>query len=128
MSRGRARIEQHARNHAHGGSDPAAIEWEDVGAGGGAAAGGWVLIDDILMTGTTASADFASIPGIYAHLALWIFARGSDSSGLVGVYLRFNGDSGNNYHWQLHAGTGLSGSANQGVGVAQAYAGDVSAN
>ena len=57
-----------------------------------------VLIQSTTLTSTQDGVTFTSIPQNFAHLRLIVNAKGAGTTYLYGhTYLRFNGDSGNNY-------------------------------
>ena len=59
----------------------------------------WRLIESQTLTIAAASVTFATIPGIYRSLVLKVQARSSRAAEADTVFLRFNGDAGNNYDW-----------------------------
>lgn len=64
------------------------------------------------------SVTFSSIPGTYRDLILVSNVSGSSGGG-IDVNLRFNGDSGGNYHRVNMSGSGSSTGASVSTGVAQ---------
>lgn len=58
------------------------------------------LIGSTRLSGSAASIAFSSIPQSYTHLQLWVSAQTTHTSA-ENILLRFNSDSGNNYHWQI---------------------------
>lgn len=76
-------------------------------AGASAAVPAFELISTQVLTGTTASISFASIPATYKHLQLRIVTRNDRSAGNVtGVRLRFNGVSTSSYSRHILQGFG----------------------
>jgi hypothetical protein len=69
--------------------------------GGGAAAGAYELIETQLLSTTTASLTFSSIPSTYKHLQLRATARSTYNATLGGFAYRFNGDTGSNYTYHI---------------------------
>lgn len=60
--------------------------------------GEWQLIDETVLTGTATSVTFSSIPGRYRTLKLLCQARTDRAVTAEGLFGRFNGDTGTNYH------------------------------
>lgn len=82
------------------------------------------LIMSLTIVSDTPAVIFNSIPATYTHLRIVAYGRTSDSSENNNIFLRFNGDSGNNYDYQrtavAKATTGFTGnfaqtSANCGI-------------
>jgi hypothetical protein len=69
--------------------------------GGGGAAGAYELIETQLLSTTTASLTFSSIPSTYKHLQLRATARSNFNATLGGFAYRFNGDTGSNYTYHI---------------------------
>lgn len=75
-------------------------------------------------SGGQATVTFSSIPSTYKHLQVRAICR-SDISGSgnnIGMYMRFNGDTGSNYNWHEIAANGSStpfayGQADSGMNV-----------
>lgn len=65
--------------------------------------------------GGTATVSFTSIPGTYKHLEIHYIAQ-SEASGAQALSMRFNGDTGNNYHWQYVLGNTTAASAATATG------------
>jgi len=61
-------------------------------------------------SGGASSITFSSIPSTYKHLQIRGIHRSSISSAgnNIGMYMRFNGDTGSNYYWHELAGNGAS--------------------
>jgi hypothetical protein len=82
-----------------------------------AAAGAYELISTTLLSSTTASVTFSSIPSTYKHLQVRIAARIATATGTNGVEfdLRLNSDSGANYasHRLYGDGTSVTSAQNQ---------------
>lgn len=58
---------------------------------------GWKPMKETVLTGTTASVSWTSIPQTYKHLMIIIDARSDPAVTYQNCYLRFNNDSGANY-------------------------------
>jgi hypothetical protein len=65
-----------------------------------------VRIANTTLGSDTASIDFSSIPGHYAHLMLEMFLRGDTAAASTSAMLRINGDTAGSYDFQ-----GVEGSA-----------------
>lgn len=75
------------------------------------------LIASTRLGAGAASIDFTSIPQTYKHLMLIISGQTTHTSA-TNVLLRFNGDSGANYHWVLIGGAGgAATSSNSALGT-----------
>lgn len=61
-----------------------------------------------VLSGSTNSVTFSSIPSTFTHLQLRVFARSAQSATTDTIYFRFNSDSGNNYSRHLLSGDGAS--------------------
>jgi hypothetical protein len=83
--------------------------------GGGAAATGFELIETQLISSTTSSLTFSSIPGTYKHLQVRTTGRTTDASDFGGVAYRFNGDTGSNYTYHILDGDGSSVTSSSGT-------------
>jgi hypothetical protein len=81
-------------------------------------------LGEFTLAANQAEIDFTNIPQTYTHLQLRIFTKGSASSGVAYVLMRFNSDSGNNYARHLIEGSG-SGTPSASAGSSQTslYAG-----
>jgi hypothetical protein len=89
----------------------------EISASGGGGGGGLTLIDEIVVSGSsTTSVMFSSIPNTYTHLQLVCSVRSSASVDQDALNGQFNGDTGNNYDFQVIYSNG--GSAPGGVGGA----------
>lgn len=66
-------------------------------AGGG---GDFTLISDSILA-SNGGFDFTSIPGTYKHLKIIVIARSVAVATTDNVHMRFNGDSGANYDYEL---------------------------
>lgn len=85
--------------------------WAAGGGGGGS--GAFVLISEVVTSGSQASVTFSSIPQTFRHLKLLINGRSSYNDNDVGIQMTFSGDSGTNYDWaQTFNGSGVN-NANQ---------------
>jgi hypothetical protein len=62
---------------------------------------GPVLISKQVLAGAVPTVTFSAIPQTYTHLQLWVVGRVSDVVGTSRFYIQFNGDTGNNYNWNL---------------------------
>jgi len=81
-------------------------------------AGAWAEIEDIQLDAPAASVSFAGIPAGYAmFLLLWHDVYG-DNILQKDLYLRFNGDSGNNYDFSLRP-FGTASDTNHALGYIQ---------
>lgn len=58
---------------------------------------GWVLIEDTILLLSAANIDFQNIPASYKNLAIYGSLRGTSIATSIGLGIRFNNDSGNNY-------------------------------
>jgi hypothetical protein len=77
--------------------------------GAGAAAGAYELIQSQVLSSTTTSVTFSSIPSTFRHLQIRISAKTAQAStGVDTVRLRLNGDSGSNYAIHGLSGNGSS--------------------
>jgi hypothetical protein len=72
------------------------------------------LIASTRLGAAAASIEFASIPQTYKHLMIFLSGQTSHTAA-TNVLVRFNSDSGANYHWQLIAGSGTTASASNGA-------------
>lgn len=68
-------------------------------------------IASVTADGSSQFVYFTSIPSTYKHLQIRGIAKNSSGSGDDNLYLRFNGDTGNNYAWHYLTGNGSSASA-----------------
>lgn len=89
----------------------------------------WVdAIYDTTLTGTASSLDITSIPGTFAHLEIFLYARGATAASSTGVVVRFNNDSGANYDWHQLAGAGtVSATLTEAVAATSAQVGAMAA-
>lgn len=72
--------------------------------------GAMALLDEkVAPSGGSANFDFTSISGSYRHLELWGMCQSEGAAN--DLLLRFNNDSGSNYHLQVLRGTGTSANA-----------------
>jgi hypothetical protein len=80
-------------------------------------------LDETTLSSATNSVTFTlgslsnSIPSGSRHLVLMTNARGDESATIVGVGIRFNGDTGSNYSDQLLKGASSTASAARGTGT-----------
>jgi hypothetical protein len=63
------------------------------------------------LSGSGAGRTFTSIPQTYTHLQLRLYLRDTAASSPSVSFLRFNGDTGNNYTYHYLRGNGTTGSA-----------------
>lgn len=71
-------------------------------------------------SGGAASISFTSVPGTYTDALLLVSARNEGTAG--GFYLRFNGDSGNNYSYRrIHADCLSNAAFDQTLNAAQIF-------
>ncbi len=68
-----------------------------------------LLDEKVAPSGGSANFDFTSISGAYRHLELWGMVQSEGSA--TDLLMRFNNDSGANYHLQVDRGTGSSANA-----------------
>lgn len=83
------------------------------------------LISEVV-TSSSASVTFSSIPNTYRDLILVVRGRGTKSAVSTTIGLRFNGDSGSNYDYLL-AGFRTSAGFGQGLAQTSITMGDISA-
>ena len=77
---------------------------------------------------TTASITFSGLPAINGYMLKWS-ARMSDANAAEQLYLRFNGDTGSNYLWEVNqANNAAVAGTTSGAAVAFIQAGTVTAN
>lgn len=80
-----------------------------LASSGGGAAGSYELISTTLISSSTASVTFSSIPSTYKHLQLRYVARCDLAAENNDVFrIRFNGDTGANYNAHTLDGNGTS--------------------
>jgi hypothetical protein len=94
------------------------VEW------GGA---GRVLITETVTSGSATNVQFASISGIYRDLEIRVRGRGTAAAALIGVRIRFNGDTAANYDLQEHLLQNATTSGFPAVGVTSGFIGNVAA-
>lgn len=80
--------------------------------------GTYTLISSTTLNTATATVTFSSIPATYTDLVL-VFRGNNTSSGNRAGYIRFNGDSGNNYSYTAIQGDGASANFSSTWNVAQ---------
>lgn len=90
---------------------------------GPVSAGALTLIGSSTPNGGTF--DFTSIPASYKVLKVVYLARGDTAATSTNLWVRFNGDSGNNYDYERSLATATTVSCDQGQAVAQVICGDV---
>lgn len=93
--------------------------WTEIGSSSGG--GGLTLIKDVLLTATTASITFSSIPGTYKTLILDLYGAVT-TTGVSDepIYLTFNADGGANYDYLAQLGvTNAGGLSSQAYGATQ---------
>lgn len=67
------------------------------------------IASTLVGAGGTSTIAFSNIPQTFTHLQLRVSGRGNTSFGEgLSTYIRFNGDSGNNYAWHRLRGNGSS--------------------
>ncbi len=87
-----------------------------AGAGGGAAAGAYELIETTILSSAANSITFSSIPATYKHLQIRYTVQDSDTGTTdTSAYIRLNGDTGANYSRHSLHGTGSVVQSNAGV-------------
>lgn len=80
---------------------------------------GMVRLRHTLLAGTAASITWSGIQNDLSHLLIVGQARGDNASNTVGINIRFNGDTGNNYRIMAYAGA--TGGGNVTAGYAGPY-------
>ena len=87
--------------------------WGVLASSGGGAAGAYELISTTVLSTTTATVTFSSIPSIYKHLQIRYLGRSNVGSTTDYVQIRMNSDSGSNYasHYLLGSGSSVSSGA-----------------
>src|SRR6266542_1325318 len=58
-------------------------------------------IAETILTGAAASIDFTNIPQTYRSLIVDFIGRSDTVANEIGFYLRFDGDSGTNYDYEI---------------------------
>jgi hypothetical protein len=101
-----------------------------AGAGGEVVAGDYELIESSIISGSsTSSITFSNLgdySSTYKHLQIRWVARGTNAATLVGLYLRYNNDSGSNYSFQEYTGRQtLTGARTALASQTSAYLGDM---
>lgn len=84
---------------------------------GRSAVGSMEAISSVTLSAAQSSVEFNNIPGTYTHLQLRFIYRSTYNGGNASIYIRYNGDTGNNY-WKYHQIFGDGSSAvsnNEGV-------------
>lgn len=79
---------------------------------------GTVLAAGTVASGGVASIDVGSIPATYRHLEIELLARSEAAAAGDGLRLRFNGDTGNNYHSQRLTGSDSTAAATAAAAAA----------
>jgi hypothetical protein len=81
-----------------------------VAGAGGAAAGAYEQIETQILTGTTTSITFSSIPSTYKHLQIRAVVRGGTAATNDRPILRLNGVTASSYaeHWLVGNGSTVS--------------------
>lgn len=70
--------------------------------------GAYDSLASVTLSASASTVTFAGIPSGYKHLQLRYISRGSISAAFTNVNVRFNGDSGNNYHTHWLDGDGAT--------------------
>jgi hypothetical protein len=92
-------------------------------------AGGSVsLITETVTSGSQASVTFSAIAATYRDLLVVVRGRHNTAATTVDIFLRFNADSGANYHYQQHHSYGTGIVAAQQVTQTQAKIGNLPGN
>jgi len=89
-----------------------------LGASGGGAASSYELLETTTLTSTSSSITFSGLGSYsdYAHLQIRIIGRSAEGTGGArDLYIRLNGDTGNNYAWHYLTGHGISVFASAGT-------------
>lgn len=87
--------------------------------------GAMTLIEDTTLGSDVASVTFSSIPGTYKHLLL-LWQAASDQAAAQSLFLRFNGDTGANYDWELAGAAGGTAALAESLAQAQIRIGSLS--
>lgn len=95
--------------------------WAASGAGGGGATD-FQLISTQVLTGSSASITFSSIPSTFRHLQVRMTLKDSNAGATMGkAYYTYNGDTGANYAWHYLEGNG----SGMGSGWSNTYANSI---
>jgi hypothetical protein len=98
-----------------------------AGAGGVVAADAYELISTTILTSNTASVTFSNLgdySSTYKHLQIRAAVRSTRTGDGDAFFLRFNGDSGNNYTFHSVAGNGSSVASAAGTAENRGYLAD----
>jgi hypothetical protein len=82
-----------------------------------------VRLGQTVLVGTQATITLASIPTTFECLLATVYARSSQASTNVELWVRFNGDAGGNYLWQDISAQGTASAVTQGAAANQVRAG-----
>ena len=85
-------------------------------------------ISDTTLGAPAANIDITSIVGTYAHLLVWVYARGDTALAITSLLARFNGDSAANYDFQIFEGSAAALLVNESFAATSALAGRIPAN
>ena len=85
-------------------------------------------ISDTTLGGSAASVDITGIVGTYAHLFVVVYARGDTAAAFTPLVVRFNGDSGTNYDYQVLQGQAAAVSSAEVFAASSGVAGAIPAN
>lgn len=99
------------------GSNGMALTINAAGAGPAWQYMGWFALGYQTATGVETQLDFTSFPANYQHLHFVGLGRSTEATQLAGLALRFNDDSGANYHTNYTQGNGTTTSTGQAVGA-----------
>lgn len=77
--------------------------------------GNFYSIATVTLSATATNVTFAGVPSGYKHLQIRATTRSSESAGVGGLYLQFNGDTGSNYSWHRVYADGSSAQAGSGT-------------
>jgi hypothetical protein len=85
------------------------------------------MVADSTLGAAAASIDFTGLPTTYAHLMVFLHARGDTAATWMLASLRFNNDSGANYYQQRINGTAAAVSASESLAQTALPVGDIPA-
>lgn len=105
-------------------TDNGSGEAEYTPAAGG---GGMTLIQDIVISSTTATVTFSSIPGTYTQLRMYVVSRTDDTATFGTIYQQLNTDTGSNYDSQVTQSVGGTVASGAVSGATHLQVGDTAA-
>lgn len=83
--------------------------------------GGMFLIEEHLCAADEATIEFTGIPQIFRNLKIIGQGRSTSAAVSSAIKIQFNGDTGNNYDFQLLFGNGITANASEGIAQTQMY-------